>query len=105
MTLALSLAQLAIAELAGGMAGLIAVAVILAGSVFLMTPLLPGNYLMCARSTVFVVPWRVEVQGGLLQAGLDPTAGIAVAFLLGLAACLAGAYRARSRELLGGVGR
>ena len=105
VTLALSLAQLAIAELAGGMAGLIAVAVILAGSVFLMTPLLPGNYLMCARSTVFVVPWRVEVQGGLLQAGLDPTAGIAVAFLLGLAACLAGAYRARSRELLGGVGR
>lgn len=105
VSLGLSLAQLAIAELVGGVAGLIAAVIALAGSVFLMTPLLPGNYLMCARSTVFVVPWRVEVQAGLLQAGLDPAAGIVVALLLGLAACLAGANRARSRELLGGAGR
>lgn len=105
VNLALSLIQLAIADLVGSMAGLVTVATALVGSAFLMTPLLPGNYLMCARSTVLVVPWQVEVQGGFLQAGLDPAEGIAAALLLGLAAYLAGANRARSRELLGGAGR
>lgn len=105
VNLALSLVQLAIVEFAGGATGLIVVVVALVGSVFLMSPLLPGNYLMCARSTVFVVPWQVEVQDGMLQAGLGPAVGIAVALLSGLAACLVGGLRVRSQELLGGAGR
>lgn len=105
MSLVLMLVQLAVAEVADDVASLVAVVALLAGSAFLMSPVLLGNFLMCARSTVFVVPWQVEVQGGLLQAGLSPLAGIAVALLLGLAACLVGGASARSRELFGGADR
>lgn len=105
MSIALVLAQLMLSELLGDLAGLLAAVALLAGSVFLMAPLLPGNYLMCARSTVFVVPWQVEVQGGLLQAGLDPLLGIAFALAIGIVAFLLGGRHARSHELLGGADR
>ena len=105
MSIALVLTQLMLSELLGDLAGLLAVAGVLAASVFLMTPLLPGNYLMCSRSTVFVVPWQVEVQGGLLQAGLDPLLGAAFALAIGVAAFLLGGHCVGSQELLGGAGR
>ena len=105
MSLALMLAQLAVAEFAGSVVGLVAVASLVAASAFLVSPVLVANFMMCARSTVFVVPWRVEVQGGLLQSGLSPVFGVVVALVLAGGAFLLGAHHAGSHELLGGADR
>lgn len=105
MCVGLALAQLAIAEFAGALPGLVALAAYLAGAVFLMSPVLLGNYLMAARSTVFVVPWQVEVQEGLLQAGLSPATGVVMGVILGAVSCLLGLWRAKTMEFYGGAGR
>ncbi len=105
MCVGLALAQLTIAEFSGALPALVALATYLAGTVFLMSPVLLGNYLMAARSTVFVVPWQVEVQEGMLQAGLSPTAGIIAAVVLGIASYLLGLWWAKTMEFYGGAGR
>ena len=98
----LALFQQTLGEFVGSAGGLLAVVAILAGSVFLMSPALLGNYLMCARSTVFVVPWQVEVQQGALQAGLSPVVGITGSLIVCLASSVAGCRRAASFDYLGG---
>lgn len=105
MSVGLSLAQLALSEFIGTMPSLVAIVATLAAPVFLMRPALLGNYLMCARSTVFVVSWQVEVQGGALQAGLDPVFGIWLAVALSAASILLGLWRAKTIEFYGGAGR
>ena len=98
----LALFQQTLGEFVGSAGGLLAVVAILSGSVFLMSPALLGNYLMCARSTVFVVPWQVEVQQGALQAGLSPVVGITGSLIVCLASSVAGCRRAASFDYLGG---
>ena len=103
MGLAICLGQLCLSELFGAMTGLVVSVVEMAGSVFLMSPALLGNYLMSARSAVFVVAMQTEVQGGTLQAGLNSLLGVLVAVLLAGISLLAGMWRAGTRELSGGL--
>ncbi len=105
ISVGLSLAQLSLSEFIGPMLSLVAVAATLAAPVFLMSPVLFGNYLMCARSTVFVVSWQVEVQGGALRAGLDPVFGVWLAAALSVASIILGLWRAKTIEFYGGAGR
>lgn len=105
LCVALALIQLALAEFVGALPALFVLAAYLVGSIFLMRPVLLANFMMAARSTAFVVPWQVEVQEGLLQAGVSPIVGIVVAVLLGAVSCLLGLWRATAMEFYGGIGR
>lgn len=105
LCVALALIQLALAEFVGALPALFVLAAYLVGSIFLMRPVLLANFMMAARSTAFVVPWQVEVQEGLLQAGVSPIVGIVVAVLLGALSCFLGLWRATAMEFYGGIGR
>lgn len=98
---ALSLVQLAVAELVGPRPAFLVVAAVVSGSIFLMTPALPGNLMMLARSSVFVVSRQVEVTGGLLQAGIEPWVSYVMAVALAAIALVAGAVVAGRRSYLG----
>ncbi len=102
---ALALAQLAISELAGPRPAFLIVAALVSGSVFLMTPALPGNLMMLARSAVFVVSHQVEVTGGFLQAGIEPWVSCVMAATLAAAALVVGAAVAGRRSYLGSDAR
>ena len=102
---ALALLQMALGEYAGPVNGFLAVVVLLAASVFVMSPALLGNFLMCARSSVFVVPWRVEVQQGALRAGLDPAWGMVASAVAGALLYAAGHRQSVRRDYLGGSPR
>lgn len=102
---AVSLGQLAALEVAGPYFSFLFAVVILAGSVFAMTPVLFGNYMMSARSAVFVVPHQVEVEGSLLQAGLDSAQGVVVALAVAALAVATGGVVVRRRDYLGSVKR
>lgn len=105
MSCALMLAQLALSESIGVRMGFSLVAAVVAGSVFSMTPVLLGNFMMAARSTVFVVPYQVESDGGLLRAGLSPGMGVVVACVLAVVSVVVGAAVAARKEYLGSVQR
>lgn len=98
----LALFQQTLGEFVGSAGGLLVVVATLAGSVFLMSPALIGNYLMCARSTVFVVPWQVGVQQGTLQAGLSPVTGIVGSLVVCLLSHIVGCCRAMTCDYPGG---
>lgn len=102
-SLALLLAQLAASDAWGSRIGFIAVAALVVGSVYLMTPALPGNLMMAARSSVFVGPWQIEVEvgRGALQAGIDSAFVMAAAGALAAAALAWGALVARGKDYLG----
>ncbi len=101
LSLALLLAQLAVSDAWGSRVGFIAVAALVVGSVYLMTPALPGNMMMAARSSVFVVPWQVEVEQGSLQAGIDSILATCASGVLAAVALALGALVARGKDYLG----
>ena len=100
---AISLAQLLLSLAVDARLSFVVVAAQFAGSLFVMTPLIPGNLMSAARSSVFVVPYQVEVQRGLTQAGIDPSLGIAIAGALGVASIVCGALLAHHAILFGGA--
>jgi len=100
---AVSLAQLLLSLAVDARLSFVVVAAQFAGSLYVMTPLIPGNLMSVARSLVFVVPYQVEVQRGLTQAGIDPSLGIAIAGVLGVASIVCGALLAHHAILFGGA--
>lgn len=105
LSCALALAQLTISEAVGPRMGFIFSAAILAGSVYSMTPLLLGNFMMAARSTVFVVSHQIVLTEGTLQAGLSPGLGVVVACALAAASVTAGTMAATHKDYRGSVSR
>lgn len=99
-----SLAQVQhlLAEMFGRRAAFLALAAYLAASVFAMHPAFLGNFLMAARSAVFVVGHQVEVGQGFLQAGLEPVWAMVVSGALLVASPIVGGLVARYKDYLGG---
>ncbi len=104
-SVALALAQLAASEKWGPRVGFALAAAVVSSSVYMMAPPLLENLMMAARSSVFVVPWQVEVEQGSLQAGIDPGLSLRISAVLSLCALAAGGLCARARDYLGGVTR
>lgn len=102
---ALALAQLVISEAIGASVGFAVAAALVAGSLFSTMPALFGNFMMAARSTVFVVRYQVEAEGGMLHAGLSPELAAATASGLAIASIVAGAILAAQRDYRGSVSR
>lgn len=98
---ALALCQLALIGVFEHRVAFLTVASALAGSIFIMSPLLPGNLMMMARSAAFVVPYRVEVEHGFLQAGIEPSSALAVSAVLGAGGFLTGLFVSWRKDDLG----
>lgn len=68
---AICLGQLALSLLVGPRASFLGSVALVSGSIFAMTPLLPGNLMMAARSTTYTVAYPVLVEGGVLLPGIE----------------------------------
>lgn len=102
---ALALCQLALAVAFEHRIAFLAVASVLSGSIFIMSPLLPGNLMMMARSVAFVVPYRVEVEHGFLQAGIEPFPALVISTALSVGGLLAGLAVTWRKSYLGSGSR
>ncbi|HIR90311.1 MAG TPA: hypothetical protein IAC01_00795 [Candidatus Limicola stercorigallinarum] len=88
MTCGLALVQLALSINTRPMVGFCSMIAVLVVSAFYLTPLLPGNYLMTARTAC------------LFDYGMNPYAGMLLGILLGVVAVAAGGVAFKSKDVL-----
>lgn len=101
----LALLQLGLAQPLGQRMALVLAAASLAASVFVMTPALPGNLLMAARSSVFVACDAISAEGGSYQPGVMASTACGLGLALAAAGMAVGLAWVRGRDLLGRDGR
>ena len=70
-SLAICLGQLALSQVTGVRVAFLVAVALVTGSLFVMSPVLPGNLMMAARSTVFTVAYPVEIREGMLLPGVE----------------------------------
>lgn len=101
----LALLQLGLAQPLGQRTALVLVTASLGASVFVMTPALPGNLLMAARSSVFVTRGAMGAGGGSYQPGVVASAACELGLALAASGMAVGLAWVMGRDLLGGDGR
>lgn len=99
---AMAVAHLAVSEVTGRLVSAMLFAASLGASVVAESPVLLGNYMMAARSSVFVGGSRAVQLGPASNMGFSPYWGVVLAGALLTVAVIAGGAVALRRDLLGG---